>query len=90
MNKSSNQPRSVKFKKYNLLLVNCCSKIPIAVTRVRRGGAIAKLESNNRNDKQLKSKKPAHSLRTIKRVPNFKKLHKQFEAHIARVSVINT
>lgn len=74
-----------------------CSKIPIAIARVRkapgeaRGGAVGKfggkLELTKRNDKQLKSKVTLtlRSARTIKKVPNFKKLHKQFEAHIARV-----
>lgn len=50
---------------------------------------MGKLESNlKRIDKQLKSKEHAtiRTSRTIKKVPNFKKLHKQFEAHIARVS----
>ena len=71
----------------------CCSKIPIAITRVRtapgeaRRGAVGKLELTKRNDKQLKSKETltSRSVRTVKKIPNFKKLHKQFEAHIARV-----
>ena len=50
---------------------------------------MGKLELTKRNDKQLKSKETLRSVRTIKKVPNFKKLHKQFEAHIARVSDTN-
>lgn len=66
------------------------SKIPIAITRVRKGGAVAKLESNlKQSDYPLKRKVPvtSHTPRTVKKVPNFKKLHKQFEAHIARGKV---
>ena len=69
--------------------MRCCSKIPIAITRVRKGGAVAKVESNlKRNDKPLKRKElvTSRTPRTVKKVPNFKKLHRQFEAHIARVS----
>lgn len=89
MNKLSSQPRLVHEMLITFISCSCCSKIPIAITRARKGGAVAKLESNvSRNGKQLKSKEAVTSRtpRTIKKVPNFKKLHKQFEAHIARVS----
>ena len=97
MNKSTKHPRLITYYSYTRMILYC-SKIPIAITRVRkapgearaRGGAVGKLELNKGNNKQLKRQETLRSVRTIKKVPNFKKLHKQFEAHIARVSAFLT
>ena len=100
-NEQVSETAEVIMNRYTCIILLCCSKIPIAITRVREGavsgGAVGKLELTRRNnskgnDKQLKRKAgrkealTSRSSRTIKKVPNFKKLHKQFEAHVACVS----